>query len=191
MATGDINGDGRADLITAAGPGGGPQINVYLGTASGGFLSGLSLAFYALGPTLPGYTGGIYITAMDVNGDGKADLFCGAGSGSCEVTLFSGAQLTAATPNFDPLTAFFAPSGLSFDHPSVTSGVRVGTAVGLLTGGQVGPILLTSAGPGGFSEVDEFNAPAIFDNPSVQPGPLNSLFVPVTPYTVPVFVSVT
>ena len=117
LAVGDVNGDGKADLITAAGPGGRPEVNIYFGTASGGFIAGAGqvlptpdLALFALGPTLTGYAGGIYVTALDINGDGKADLFCGAGSGSCEVTLFSGAQLTGPSPNLSPLTAFFAPS---------------------------------------------------------------------------------
>ena len=42
VASADVNGDGKDDLITAAGPGGGPQVNIYLGTADGGFLSGLA-----------------------------------------------------------------------------------------------------------------------------------------------------
>ena len=141
VATGDVNGDGKADLITTPGPGGGPQVNIYDGVAGGGFIAGAgqpfpmpSLSFFALGPALASYTGGIYVTAMDANHDGHADLFFGAGTNSVEVTLFSGAQLSGPVPNLNPLTAFFVPV-LASVHQSggiytFTCGVRVGTRRG-------------------------------------------------------------
>jgi hypothetical protein len=194
VACGDVNGDGLADIITAAGPGGGPQINIYLGISTGGFISTLggaasptpSFAFFAFGPSLPSYTGGIFVTAEDVNGDGKADLFLGAGANSSEVAVFSGAQLFAPTPNVNPLTAFFAISPSSF-----TGGVRVGTTVGQFNANQTGPILLASAGPGGGPQIAEFNATSIFNNPSTPPTPFLAFNVPIGNFSNGVFVSVT
>jgi hypothetical protein len=64
VASGDVNGDGRADIITAAGPGAGPHVKVF---------SGQSLAelrsFFAYGPT---FTGGVFVAAGDFSGDGAS-----------------------------------------------------------------------------------------------------------------------
>ncbi len=63
MAAGDVNGDGRADIVTGAGPGGGPHVRVF---------SGVDLAvlasFFAYDP---GFHGGVSVAAGDINGDGR------------------------------------------------------------------------------------------------------------------------
>jgi serralysin len=85
VAAGDIDSDGFTDLITAAGPGGGPQVTIFSGKDSSVLQS-----YFAYDPK---FHGGVYVGAGDVNGDGKADVITGAGpGGGPQVTVFSGAN---------------------------------------------------------------------------------------------------
>jgi hypothetical protein len=52
IATGDLNGDGKAELIVAAGPGGGPHVKIYSPDASGTLQ--LVSSFYAYNPNFHG-----------------------------------------------------------------------------------------------------------------------------------------
>src|SRR5205823_14829135 len=70
VAVADINNDGFPDMICAAGAGGGPDVKVISGKDSS-----VLLGFFAFGA---GFTGGVVVAAGDVNGDGFADLICGA-----------------------------------------------------------------------------------------------------------------
>ena len=84
VALGDVNGDGRLDLIvgTAAGA---AQVEVFSGAAGKPLVS---LRPFAFG-------GGVSVAAGDVNGDGKADVIVGTGSGAApQVKVFSGATST-------------------------------------------------------------------------------------------------
>src|SRR5437667_33180 len=84
VAVGDVNGDGFADVIAGAGPGGGPHVKVFSGK-DGSLLQ----SFMAYDP---GFTGGVSVAAGDVNGDGKADVITGAGpGGGPNVTIFDAA----------------------------------------------------------------------------------------------------
>ena len=135
VAAGDVNNDGKADIVTGAGPGGGPHVKVF----SGADLSVVD-SFYAFGPT---FTGGVSVAAGDVNGDGKADIITGAGpGGGPHVKVFSGADLSV-------LDSFFAFDG-SF-HGGVT------VAAGDVNGDGKADIV-TGAGPGGGPHVKVFNA---------------------------------
>jgi FG-GAP-like repeat/FG-GAP repeat len=84
VAVGDVNGDGRADVITGTSSMVG-HVKVF---------SGLSLAqldsFFAFGPS---YTGGVSVGSGDVNNDGFDDIIVGAGPGAPggHVKVFSGA----------------------------------------------------------------------------------------------------
>jgi hypothetical protein len=73
VAAGDVNGDGFTDIITGAGPGGGPHVLAFSG-ANGGILS----SFFAYATN---FAGGVFVAAGDVNADGRADIITGPGIG--------------------------------------------------------------------------------------------------------------
>ena len=66
VALGDIDYDGKAEVIVGAGPGGGPHIRVY--EANG---TRKPIQFFAFHPN---YRGGIDVAAGDVDNDGKDDI---------------------------------------------------------------------------------------------------------------------
>jgi FG-GAP repeat protein len=55
VAAGDVNGDGVADIITAAGPGGGPHVKIFDGVTFAEIGS-----FFAYAPS---FTAGVYVAA--------------------------------------------------------------------------------------------------------------------------------
>src|SRR5205814_2243995 len=73
VAAGDVNGDGKTDIVTGAGRGGGPHVEAFSGRDGSRLAS-----FFAYDPT---FTGGVSVAARDVNGDGTADILTGAGRG--------------------------------------------------------------------------------------------------------------
>ena len=106
VAIADISGDGRADLVVAAGFGGGPRVAAFSGTSlSGGvFTSKPFPDFFAFENSL---RNGAFVTAGDLDGDGFAELIAGGGpGGGPRVTAFSGKGLLANQQN--PVANFFA-----------------------------------------------------------------------------------
>ena len=73
VAAADLTGDGKADIITGAGPGGGPHVKAFDLTTGQVIAS-----YFAYAPT---FTGGVAVAAGDVDGDGLADIVTGAMAG--------------------------------------------------------------------------------------------------------------
>src|SRR5262249_9902384 len=73
VGAGDVEGMGKADIITGADIGGGPNILVSRGIDQAPIFS-----FF---PYNPAFTGGVRVASVDANGDGHADVIVGAGIG--------------------------------------------------------------------------------------------------------------
>ena len=107
LASVDLNGDGKPELILAAGAGGGPRLRVLDGQ-TGKELPGPLGSFYAYSPM---FTGGVEVAAADVDGDGFNDIITGAGTGGGpHIQVFSGKDGSL-------ITSFFAFAGLLGRRP--------------------------------------------------------------------------
>ncbi|MGH2669753.1 MAG: FG-GAP repeat protein, partial [bacterium] len=136
VASADVSGDGHADIITGAGAGGGPHVIIFDGVTGSPIRS-----FFAY-PT--NFTGGAFVAAGDVDGDGKADIITGAGAGGTpHVKVFD-----VSGQNIKEIRSFQA-YGQGF-----TGGVRV--AAGFVTPDNRADII-TGAGPGGGPHVKVFD----------------------------------
>jgi hypothetical protein len=104
VATGDVNGDGKPEIVAAAGPGHTPEVRVF--DSSGHEL----YSFLAFGAD---YIGGLSVATGDVDADGKAEIVVGTLAAPARIRVFKGTAL------YNEVIVPFGPSA---------SGVEVGVA---------------------------------------------------------------
>jgi hypothetical protein len=129
-ALGDVTGDGKADLVVAAGFLGGPRVTVWDGASVLAGAPAQLLNFFAFEDTL---RNGAFVAAGDMTspddngGDGIADLAFGGGPGGApRVRLFDGKALLAAGP-FASLDEVGSAQKVNFfaGDPALRGGVRL------------------------------------------------------------------
>ena len=138
-ASADVDGDGYADIVTAPGPGLSTQLRVYSG--ADGHLLRSWLGFEE------GFTGGAFVAAGDLNGDGFTDIVTSPDAGG-------GARVRV----FDGKSGLVVADFFGIDDPAFRGGCRI--ALGDISGDGV-PDLVVSAGAGGGPRVAIFDGAAL------------------------------
>ena len=137
VAAGDFDGDGKDELVTAPGPGGGPHVRIL--KIDGASVSELT-GFYAYDPN---FTGGVQVAAGDFDGDGKDELVTAPGPGGgphVRILKIDGASVSE-------LTGFYAY------NPTWRGGLDVSAGD---VANDSGEEVVTSAGPGAGAHVRIF-----------------------------------
>jgi Peptidase family M23/FG-GAP-like repeat len=140
VAAADVDGDGRAEIITGPGAGGGPNVKVFE-------IDGTPIASYF--PYNPSFNGGVDVAGGDVQGDTKAEIVTAAGpGGGPHVRVMSYVGNTATPVNY--LTDFFA-----YDATTFNGGVRV--SVGNVQKNSAKSEILTVPDSSGGPNIKMFN----------------------------------
>lgn len=190
IALADFNNDGVLDIVTGAGAGGGPQVNIFDGVNFS-----LIKSFFAFDPR---FRGGVNVAAADINQDGVMDVVAAAGAGGGpEVRVFNGTTLaiisqwyayessfsggvnvavgdlgadgvfevvTGAGVGGSPLVKVFNAGSGAFitQFLAYADAFKGGISVGINDGNGDGTLdIVTGAGPGGGPQVNVFDYPTL------------------------------
>ena len=135
VAMADVNGDAALDLIVGTGPGIPTNVKIYDGKTQ--------QVLFTVDPYESSFIGGVYVSAGDIDGDGKAEFAISPDEGGGpRVRVFRGRD-------FSQLIDFFG-----IDDPNFRGGAR--TAIGDLNNDGKGD-LAVAAGFGGGPRVALFN----------------------------------
>jgi uncharacterized protein YegL len=104
-AVGDLDNDGKGELMIGAGVGGGPRVATFRIPLDNTVTPTRAIPdFFAFEPTL---RSGVFLAAGNLNSDTIADIAVSAGvGGSSRISVFSGAELMSGTPR--PFADFLA-----------------------------------------------------------------------------------
>jgi uncharacterized delta-60 repeat protein len=137
-ATADVTGDGVPDLLGGAGPGGTAHVRVFDGKT--GSLVGEVTAFEST------FTGGVFVAAADLTGDGKADLVVTPDQGGGPVVaVYDGAKLIPLPDNGGAAAQLARYFGI--EDANFRGGAR--PAVGDLTGDGTADVVAAAGFLGG------------------------------------------
>lgn len=132
VAAADTTGDGKAEIITAPGPGGGPHVKVF--KADGTLLK--DWMAYA-----GDFRGGVNVAAADIDGDGKAEIITSPkGNGGAHIKIFKADGAL--------VKEFFAYDGSFLGGADVAAVPK---------DGRKDAVIVTAAGPGGGPHVKTFS----------------------------------
>jgi hypothetical protein len=127
IASADINGDGKADIVTGAGPGAGPHVKVFDGVTNTEIRSYFAYA--------SNFIGGVAVATGDLNGDKQAEIIVTPlGGAGPHVKVFDGATLNTiasfyyndvfSPSTFVPTTRSAPVNAAVFDSGGVTGSKR-------------------------------------------------------------------
>ena len=132
VSAGDVDGDGEEEIVTGAGPGGGPHVRVFdrWGNPKSGFFAYDSR-----------FKGGVNVAVGDIDGDGIAEIVTGAGPGG-------GPHVRVFDFQGNPKAGFFAYDSRFLGGITITTGDLDGNGV---------DEIIVGTGPGGGPHVKVFD----------------------------------
>jgi uncharacterized delta-60 repeat protein len=160
VAAGDVDGDGKAEVVVTPDEGGGPVVAMYSGAkVTAGLTGDAAQIVRFFGIADPAFRGGARPALGDVNGDGAADLAVAAGFlGGPRIALFNGKQLVTRAAEYAGTGNPDGSFRLVGDFFAYESGLRNGSfvAIGDVTGDGKGDLAF-GAGPDGAPRVRVFD----------------------------------